>query len=76
MTDGWRLTSRLFASGDRKIELVHVTDDLPDPAQIAAVYTKLAVLFADAKATQENSDAVVHRVELVVTPEIERTAES
>lgn len=75
MTDAWRTTSRLFASGDRKIELVHVSDVIPDPAQIAAIYTKMALLFGEAKAQPDNQDAQVHRIEFVVTPEIEKTAE-
>ena len=75
MTDAWRMTSRLFASGDRKIELVHVSDEIPDPAQVAAVYTKMALLFGEAKATPDNEDAQVHRVEFVIAPEIEKEVE-
>lgn len=71
----WKMTTRLFASGDRKIEMVHVTDELPDPAQVTAVYTKAALIFGEAKKTEENRDAHVHRVEIVITPEIERTGE-
>lgn len=74
MTD-WRVTSRLFASGDRKIELVHVADKLPDPDQIAAIYTKMALLFGQAKQEPGNEDAQVHRLEIIVAPEIEPTQE-
>lgn len=71
----WRLTTRLFASGDRKIELFHVSDELPNPTQIAQVYAKVAVMFGQAKETPENSDAMVHRIEMFVTPEIEPKGE-
>lgn len=70
MTDAWRMTSRLFASGDRKIELIHVSDEIPDPQQVAAVYTKMALLFGEAKNHPDNADAQVHRVEFVIAPEI------
>lgn len=71
MLDAWRMTSRLFASGDRKIELVHVSDEIPDPAQVAAVYTKMALLFGEAKKLPDNTDAQVHRIEFVIAPEID-----
>ena len=74
-TEAWKMTSRLFASGDRKIEMIHVSEDLPDPNQIAAVYTKMALIFGEAKATEDNADAQVHRIEFVIAPEIVPTSE-
>lgn len=74
MTD-WRVTSSLFASGDRKVQLVYVADTLPDPDQVAAIYTKLALMFTEAKRDPDDADAQVHRIELVITPEIEPTGE-
>jgi hypothetical protein len=71
----WELTTRLFASGDRKIEIIHVSDELPDPTQLAATYTRLAYLFGKAKETEENSDAMVHRIEIVIAPQVEPKGE-
>lgn len=73
--NGWSMKSSLFASGDRKIQMIHVTDELPNPEQVAAVYLKLALLFDEARKEPDNQDAQVHRIEVVITPEIEPTGE-
>ena len=66
------MTTRLFASGDRKIENIFVSDDIPTPSQVAQGYAKVATLFGEAKATPEGEGAVVHRIEVIVKPEVEK----